>query len=169
MYSILDSRMEDLSPARLDAIEISGVQHQHHPWRSFTSVQYPEFDLCASPENLDQYDVVVCDQVLEHVVDPANAVMTLFRLTRPGGLCLVATPFLYKVHAAPDDYWRFTPRGLEVLLAGAGFDQVETGSWGNKACIKANLPHPVPWRPWRSLRSDDPNVPIVVWAFARRH
>jgi hypothetical protein len=39
-------------------------------------------------------------------------------------------------------------------------------SWGNRACLKANL---LAWRklgPFSSLENE-PNFPIVVWAFAR--
>ena len=91
---------------------------------------------------------------------------TLLGLCRPGGLCVVATPFLYKVHAAPDDYWRFTPHGLGAVLDRAGFVDIETESWGNTACIKGNFARDLPNKRWRSLRAGDPSLPIVVWAFA---
>ena len=112
--------------------------------------------------------MVFCDQVLEHVLDPISATQTLFEMCRPGGLCVVATPFMYKIHAAPDDYWRFTPHGITALLSRAGFVGIETESWGNRACIRGNFARDVPQKWWRSLRAGDPALPIVVWAFAQR-
>ena len=37
-------------------------------------------------------------------------------LLRPGGLAYVATPWSQAFHAAPDDYWRFSVRGLMLLF-----------------------------------------------------
>lgn len=39
----------------------------------------------------------------------------------------------------PDDYWRFTPSGMRVLLEKSGFSEVVVNSWGNKKCVKRNL------------------------------
>jgi hypothetical protein len=39
---------------------------------------------------------------------------------RPGGLAFVATPWSQAYHPAPDDYWRFSLRGLNLL-----FDEFE--------------------------------------------
>src|SRR6185295_17168069 len=45
-------------------------------WRHYEHWHYPEFDLCAPGEITRQFSVVVCDQVLEHVVDPNAAACT---------------------------------------------------------------------------------------------
>jgi 2-polyprenyl-3-methyl-5-hydroxy-6-metoxy-1,4-benzoquinol methylase len=47
---------------------------------------------------------VICDQVLEHVVDPIMAMRTVLGSCHPGGLAGITTPFLYFVHEAPGDY-----------------------------------------------------------------
>ena len=56
---------------------------------------------------------MICEQVLEHVVDPWAAAANLRGLCAPGGHVIVSTPFLIKVHELPSygmhDYWRFTP------------------------------------------------------------
>jgi len=49
-----------------------------------------------------------------------------------------------------------------------GFVDVETESWGNRACIRGNFTTDLPQKWWRSLRAGDPELPILVWAFARR-
>ena len=65
------------------------------------------------------------------------------------------------------DYWRFTPRGLRTLLERAGLEVDAVGSWGNRRCVAGNLDHWPAYRRWHSLR-DEPDLPVQVWAFARR-
>lgn len=167
MYNSLQQRLAELEPAVLDAVEISGDAHGQRGWRTFTRLDYPDFDICA-PTSHDRYDVVLCDNVLEHVPDPFTATRTLFDLCRPGGLCFVGTPFLYRVHYAPGDYWRFTRDGLERLLACAGFSEIATDSWGNRWCVGAHLFHD--WFGiWRGMpMGNEAVLPIMVWAFGRR-
>lgn len=59
---------------------------------------------------------VICVSVLEHVRNPWSAVHEIARVTRPGGLVYIAAPFQFPYHEHPDDYWRFTPTALRVLL-----------------------------------------------------
>lgn len=160
--------IEQLGGAQaLDALEVSGDLHTERPWGSYRRVEYPAFDLTAPPEELDEHDLVLCEQVLEHVVDPVTAVRTLLRLTRPGGHLIVSTPFMIRIHASPDDYWRFTPKGLRVLLGHCGFEVVDLGAWGNGQAIRANFRHWRP-RPWWGSMKNDPDLPVSVWALARR-
>jgi SAM-dependent methyltransferase len=67
---------------------------------------------------------VVSQEVLEHLPDPDLAVRETFRVLAPSGLFYLQTPFLVGIHDWPHDYWRFTDRGLEMILKRAGF-QVE--------------------------------------------
>jgi len=155
----------EIGPPALDAVEISGDSRAGYGWRSYTTLAYPAFDLMTSePER--QYDVVICEQVLEHVSDPDAAVRTLGRLARTGGRILVSTPFLIRIHGAPDDYWRFTPLGLRTLLERQGLVVETVRSWGNRAAVTSNLRRWSFYRPWRSLRNN-PKLPVVVWAVAR--
>jgi SAM-dependent methyltransferase len=163
--------LDALGPAGLTAAEISGAAQAGRPWRAFTSLDYPAFDLCAPLEDAPAFDVVICEQVLEHVVDPCAAVANLRRLCRPGGHVVVSTPLLIRVHELPEygmpDYWRFTPRGLRTLLERAGLRVDEVGSWGNRRVVAGNLDRWPAYRRWHSLRNE-PDVAVQVWAFARR-
>jgi SAM-dependent methyltransferase len=156
-----------LPPATRDAVEVSGTAHAHRGWRSYTVLAFPEFDLCRPPQEVPQFDVVICEQVLEHVADPAVAAKTLRHLARPGGTVVVSTPFLLRIHPSPRDFWRFTPEGLTTLLERAGLEVDVTRSWGNAACVRSNLRRWRAYRKWHSLRND-PDLPLVVWAIARR-
>jgi SAM-dependent methyltransferase len=159
-------RIAAIGPSRLSAIEVSGQEHANDGWASYESRDYPEFDLCNPPTSLPTYDVVCCEQVLEHLPDPWRAARTLHDLCSPGGMIVVSVPFLVRVHPMPDDYWRFTPSGLRVLLESAGLSP-EVRSWGNASAVRANFYQWAPYWRGRSLK-DEPDLPFVVWAFATR-
>ena len=52
---------------------------------------FPAFDLCAPLTETRRFDVVICEQVIEHVEDPWAAVANLRELARPGGHVIVST------------------------------------------------------------------------------
>ena len=51
-----------------------------------------------------------------HTRHPARAARNIERALRPGGLAYVASAWSQAFHAAPDDYWRFSARGLMLLF-----------------------------------------------------
>jgi SAM-dependent methyltransferase len=75
-------------------------------------------------------DLVLSNQVLEHVEDPMAAVAEAFRVLRPGGVFAGSVPHVSPVHLEPHDYRRFTDLGLERILRDAGFDGVRIESSG---------------------------------------
>jgi SAM-dependent methyltransferase len=162
--------LNSLGPGGCDAAEISGEAQRGLGWRSFTSLDFPEFDLCAPLDGRGTFDVVICEQVIEHVVDPCAAARNLRDLCRPGGHVVVSTPFLIRVHELPmygmRDYWRFTPSGIRRLLETAGLTVETVGSWGNRRCVMGNLDRWPSYHRWHSLRNE-PDLPVQVWAFAR--
>lgn len=168
----VEAHLARLGPAGLDAVEISGSGRAHLPWRSHRTVEYPDFDLL-SPSDIGQYDVVICEQVLEHVRDPWLAVSTLESLCRPGGHVVMSTPFMLRLHFAPSDYWRFAPDGLRELATAAGLEIAEQGAWGNSWCVRANRRRWIVFRPFHRVMSrwslaNEPLNPQVIWLFARR-
>lgn len=171
LYEAVDRYLASLDLSRLAAAEISGDTYAERPWRRYESLNFPDFDICAPIEHPGAYDVVICEQVLEHVVDPFGAARNLRALCAPDGRVIVSTPFMIKVHELPlfamGDYWRFTPRGLRTLLESGGLAVEEIGCWGNRDCIAANLDQWTSYRPWHSLRNEE-DLPVQVWAFARR-
>lgn len=71
----------------------------------------------------EEFDAVLCTNVLEHVWDLTKAVAGLHRALRPGGRTLVTVPMFYPLHDEPVDYWRITEHGLRRLLS--DFEAVE--------------------------------------------
>jgi len=62
------------------------------------------------------FDVVLCTEVLEHLPEPQRAIDEMYRVLAPGGQLLLTTRFLFPIHDAPHDYFRFTKYGLRHLL-----------------------------------------------------
>lgn len=62
------------------------------------------------------FPVVLCTEVLEHLPEPQRAVDEMFRVLAPGGTLLLTTRFLFPIHDAPHDYFRYTKYGLRHLL-----------------------------------------------------
>lgn len=78
------------------------------------------------PENVDiedKFDIVICAEVLEHVVDPFAAIQTISNLLKPGGAIISTTPLNLRIHGPVPDCWRFTEFGLRVLFR--NFDIIE--------------------------------------------
>jgi SAM-dependent methyltransferase len=79
-------------------------------------------------EVADEYDVIVCLNVLEHVYEWDAAIANLHRALRSGGTLFVLVPALYPLHDEPHDYWRFTEHALRKMFA--RFDDVDVDHAG---------------------------------------
>lgn len=87
------------------------------------------------------FDVVLCTEVLEHLPEPQRAIDEMFRVLKPGGMLLLTTRFLFPIHDAPHDYYRFTKYGLRHLLRNFVIVdlQEETDSVGTIAVLLQRL------------------------------
>jgi hypothetical protein len=77
-----------------------------------------------------RFSSVLCSEVLEHVRRPWIALPKLREMLRPGGWIIITTLFAFPEHAYPDDYFRYSRQGLELLLSDAGFCSITT-SYGD--------------------------------------
>jgi len=81
-------------------------------------------DICSPPKALAAalgkrpFDLVICCHVLEHTRDPRRAARNIEAMLAPKGLAYVSTPWSQAFHATPDDYWRFSLRGLMLMFGG---------------------------------------------------
>ncbi|MEH2352518.1 methyltransferase domain-containing protein [Nostoc sp.] len=75
-------------------------------------------DICTYNNCLknDSFDYIVCTEVLEHTLQPFNAVAEIWRILKPGGIIFLSVPFNLRIHGPLPDCWRFTEHGLRVLL-----------------------------------------------------
>jgi SAM-dependent methyltransferase len=156
----------DLDFKSLDALEISGDKWAAFGFASYRSVKLREYDWCGITLT-ETFDVVIAEQVLEHVTHPRSALQNAHAMLRPSGVLILTLPFLIRIHNYPVDCTRWTPLGLEYLLDECGFSNVGTDALGNRSCIRGNFGRWARYVPWRHSLKNEPNFPVVVWAFAR--
>lgn len=62
------------------------------------------------------YDCVACIEVLEHTLNPFDAVKEIRRILKHGGFLLASAPLNWRIHGPIPDCWRFTEHGWKALL-----------------------------------------------------
>jgi SAM-dependent methyltransferase len=146
---------------RLNIVEFggsNGAVARLFPGSAYTvAPNWPQVDLQdLSGYETDRYDVVVVDNVLEHVPEPGAAVENLRRVLRPGGSCIALTPFMVRVHGSPDDFVRYTDAGLRRLFR--RFAEVEVFGWGNRFTLETTMR----WG-WISTRRTRRLLRVALW------
>ncbi|MEX0918569.1 MAG: class I SAM-dependent methyltransferase [Candidatus Paceibacterota bacterium] len=68
------------------------------------------------PFEKNTFDVVLCSEVLEHLHSPKQAISEMYRVLKPGGILILTTRFMFPIHDAPADYFRFSKGSLYYLL-----------------------------------------------------
>jgi len=82
------------------------------------------------PLDAKSYEAVFCLNVLEHVFNFQNIINEGFRVLKPEGRFIGATPFIFNVHGSPDDYFRYTESALAKAFKLAGFKEVKIKELG---------------------------------------
>jgi SAM-dependent methyltransferase len=77
-------------------------------------------DFVANVERLPYHDAsigtVLALNTFEHVKSFWRGLDEVHRVLRPDGALVMSTPFHFRIHEYPHDYWRFTPTAYEALL-----------------------------------------------------
>lgn len=63
-----------------------------------------------------EVEAILSTDVCEHLEDPIKAVSEMYRVLKPGGKVIFTTRFIFPIHDAPNDFWRFTKYGLRKLF-----------------------------------------------------
>jgi SAM-dependent methyltransferase len=162
--------IEKLNLNDFEVLEISGsAWKSRFDYRSYQSVQFPEFDICKNPL-AQKFDLIIAEQVFEHLLWPYKAGKNVYSMLNPGGYFLITTPFLLRIHPSPHDCSRWSETGLKYLLAECGFsiENIQSGSWGNRKCIISNLGKWTAYNPFFHSLKNEPFYPGVVWALAKK-
>ena len=168
-------RRLDLS--QMDAAEISGKHGRRYNFKSYKVLRYPRHDICLGPVrnragDALQFDMILANQVWEHLDRPYAATRHVLEMLRPGGYFWMAVPFFIPYHGAPVDCSRWSARGLKNLLIEAGFKErhIRAEQWGNRHAAMRNFE--LPWPPIHDPEKDDlendPDFPMCSWALARK-
>jgi SAM-dependent methyltransferase len=67
-------------------------------------------------------DIILSNQVLEHVDSPEGYLQESYRLLKPGGTAIFTTHGYWFYHPTPNDYWRWTSAGLRKIVEREGFN-----------------------------------------------
>ena len=73
------------------------------------------------PIESGSFDVVVCNQVLEHVFEADAFIREIARVLKNNGRLLLTVPFVWDEHEQPRDFGRYSSFGLTALLIRNGF------------------------------------------------
>jgi SAM-dependent methyltransferase len=112
-------------------------------------------------------DSILCTEVLEHVPDPLAVWREFYRLLRPGGKVLLATPMYWPGHEEPYDFYRYTEFGLRRLATDSGFEVVALlprgGVWAffGQALVHA-LPQYLRFR-WQRRMTNALSLKLDAW------
>jgi SAM-dependent methyltransferase len=163
--------VEDRNPQHLDVLEIGSgeVWRSRFSFKSYTTFNYPEHDICR--DRLErEFDLVIADNVFEHLAWPYRAARNVIAMVKPGGWFLNLTPFLIRIHDVPIDCTRWTETGIRYFLTEVGFDPatMHSGSWGNRKAVIANFKRLGTYRGWSRKLTNEPQFPAIVWVMAQR-
>ncbi|MGA7992936.1 MAG: methyltransferase domain-containing protein [Thermoanaerobaculia bacterium] len=88
---------------------------------SYTALDY-ESDILSIPAPAAAFDAILCTEVLEHVPEPARALVEMARLLRRDGRLLLTAPLGSRLHQEPYHFYGgFTPAWFRKFLPVAGF------------------------------------------------
>ena len=71
------------------------------------------------------FALVICCSVMEHVKKPWLFADNLSALTRPGGRLYISVPWVWRYHPYPDDYFRFSWKGVMELFPSFEWSGIE--------------------------------------------
>ena len=77
-----------------------------------------------------KYNNVLFFNILEHLPEYKIVFSEIYRIMKKGGSFIGSVPFIYQIHAAPKDYFRFSREFLETNLNKYKFKTVKVKSLG---------------------------------------
>ena len=72
-----------------------------------------------------QFDNVFLINVLEHIYNFNNCLNNCYSFLRNGGNFFGSTPFMFRIHSSPNDFFRFTEQSLRRSLESVGFINIK--------------------------------------------
>lgn len=85
------------------------------------------------------FDTVLLSDVLEHIPEPQQLCQEISRILKPGGKCVMNSPFMYWIHEAPFDFHRYTRFALARLFDKVGMEAIVIEATGGAPEILADI------------------------------
>lgn len=85
------------------------------------------------------FETIIISDVFEHIAEPDMLWSELTRILKPGGKILMSVPFLYKIHEAPHDYFRYTEFALKNYVTKNNLRILELESFGGLPLVLTDL------------------------------
>jgi SAM-dependent methyltransferase len=126
--------LADVPGTRLLVLDVGGRLQPYRPLVEHRLARYLAVDLKVTalvdivgrgeqlPLGSGVFDLVFCTQVLEYVPIPSCAAGEFYRVLKPGGVLLLSAPSIFP-RDSDEEYWRFEPASLRMLLA--AFSRIE--------------------------------------------
>jgi SAM-dependent methyltransferase len=92
----------------------------------------------------NKYNNILLFNVLEHLPEYRIALSQINRILKKKGKIIGSTPFIYQIHGAPKDYFRFTKDFFEFELKKQKFNNIKVQYLGNgpfTACYSLIYPY----------------------------
>jgi SAM-dependent methyltransferase len=107
---------QDLRPLFAGRGKYVGVDMENGPGVDVVLDLTEDFERIDAKLNGERFATIFCFSVLEHCENPFKMADNMTSLLREGGQICVGVPFSWKMHAYPNDYWRFTHEGVKRLF-----------------------------------------------------
>lgn len=137
-YINRDSEVLDLGAGRLPYKAIINKYSDKYYSLDFVET-HPDLDYIGTTSKTGlesgRFDLLFCNQVLEHVPDPLESFREIKRVLKPGGIAIISTPFLMELHNEPYDYYRYTKYALKNLSEEADFEVLKLYEVGGVLAI----------------------------------
>lgn len=69
-------------------------------------------------------DTIISFSVMEHLCEPQVFLNESYRILKEDGVAILSVPWMWWIHEAPYDYFRYTPYGLKYMFEKAGFRDI---------------------------------------------
>lgn len=160
-YIKKNSKVLDLGAGRLFYRDIIKQYSKNYKSIDFTKT-HNDLDHIGTASNTNlksnEFDVIFCSQVLEHVPDPNESFEEINRILKKDGIAIISVPFLMYLHNEPYDFFRYTKHALRKFSKENNFKIIELkevgGLFGFFGAISSMLLIGSTW-----------NIPIINWIF----
>lgn len=70
-------------------------------------------------------DTIISLSVMEHLCEPQIFLNESYRILKNDGTIILGVPWMWWIHEAPHDYFRYTPYGLKYMFEKAGYKDIQ--------------------------------------------